>query len=168
MRHRQVDEGFDWVFKAEGVDAQITRLKEWAKMSQAVVPIVRMGVGAEKPDWNLPEGIPTEGIKIDEDIPEGMGETTLQLEWRRVKAFITPGSNMNNLPPVKREQQWVNILEAVQHKEAKLLTAVKDGTLLEMYPQLEALLEPIGITEYNKPTKPKRNARAKKSVKKAS
>ena len=170
MRHRQVDEGFAWVFKAEGVDAQVARLKEWAKMSQSVVPIVRIGVGAEKPEWNLPEGMPTTGIKIQDDIPEGMGETTLQLEWRRIKAFITPGSNMNNLNQVRREQVWCNILEGIHHKEAKILTAVKDGTLLEMYPQLEALLEPIGITEYNKPTKakPKRKARAKKSVKKAS
>jgi hypothetical protein len=163
MRHRQVDEGFDWVFKAEGVDAQITRLKEWAKMSQAVVPIVRIGVGAEKPNWDLPEGMPETGVKIQEDIPEGMGVTTLQLEWRRIKAFITPGSNMNNLPPVRREQQWLNILEGVHHKEAKLLTAVKDGKLLDLYPQLEALLEPLGITEYNKPeTKTKKKVRAKK------
>lgn len=170
MKHRQMDEGFDWVFKAEGVDAQIVRLKEWAKVNQAVVPVVRIGVGAEKPVWDLPEGMPEVGVKIQEDIPEGMGETTIQLEWRRVKAFITPGSNMNNLPPVKREQQWLNILEGVHHKEAKLLTAVKDGKLLEMYPQLEALLEPLGITEYNKPTKakPKRKAGAKKGVKKAS
>lgn len=170
MKHRQMDEGFDWVFKATGVDAQIVRLKEWAKVNQAVVPVVRIGVGAEKPVWDLPEGMPEVGVKIQEDIPEGMGETTIQLEWRRVKAFITPGSNMNNLPPVKREQQWLNILEGVHHKEAKLLTAVKDGKLLEMYPQLEALLEPLGITEYNKPTKakPKKKARAKKGVKKAS
>lgn len=151
-----MDEGFDWVFKVNGTDTQVARLKEWAKINQALVPVVRIGVGAEKPDWNLPEGMPEKGLKIQEDIPEGMGETTLQLEWRRIKAFITPGSNMNNLPPVKREQQWLNILEGIHHKEAKLLTAVKDGKLLELYPQLEALLEPLGITEYNKPKEKKK------------
>ena len=77
---------------------------------------------------------------------------------------------MNNLNQIRREQVWCNILEGIHHTEAKLLTAVKDGTLLDLYPQLEALLEPIGITEYNKTTKakPKRKARAKKGVKKAS
>jgi hypothetical protein len=167
-KFRQADEGFEWVFKAEGVDAQITRLKEWAKTNQALIPIVRMGVGAEKPDWDLPEGTP-EINDIKEDIPGGMGETTLQIEWRRVKQFITPESNMSNLPRVKREQQWLNILEGVHHKEAKILTAVKDGKLLELYPQLETLLKPLGITEYNKTeTKPKRKARDKKNVEKSS
>lgn len=168
MKHRQMDEGFDWVFKAEGVDAQIERLKAWAKTNQALVPVVRIGVGAEKPDWNLPEGMPNIS-KLKEDIPEGMGESTLQLEWRRIIGFITPGSNMNNLPPVKREQQWVNILEGVHYKEAKLLTAVKDGKLLELYPQLESLLEKLGIPEYNKPeVAPKKKTRAKKNVEKNS
>ena len=88
--------------------------------------MVRLGVGAEKVDSQLPEGMP-ETAKIQDDIPAGMGETTLMLEWRRVKQFIDPKSNMSNLPPWKREQQWVNILEAVQHEEAKILTAVKDG-----------------------------------------
>lgn len=168
VKFRQADEGFEWVFKAATVPEQVKRLKEWASTNQSLVPVVRIGVGAEKPNWDLPEGMPAIN-KIKEDIPGGMGVTTIQLEWRRVKAFITPGSNMNNLPPVKREAQWLNILEGVHHKEAKILTAVKDGKLLELYPQLEALLEPLGITEYNKTeAKPKKKARAKKNVEKSS
>lgn len=160
-KFRQIDEGFDYVFKAETTDEQITRLKNWSKTNQALIPIVRIGVGAEKPDWGLPSGEP-ETMKWDEDIPDGMGESTLQLEWRRIKQFFDPSSNMNKLTPWKREQQWVNILEGIHHKEAKVLTAVKDIKLLEVYPQLEKLMKPLGITEYAKPKK----ARAKRKTKK--
>ena len=84
---RQINEGFKWVFEEKKPEGQVQRLKEWGAKNQAIVPIVRMGVGAEKPDWGLPEGLP-ETTKIEEDIPDGMGETTLTLEWRRVKQFI--------------------------------------------------------------------------------
>ena len=155
---RQVDEGFKWVFDADKPEEQVERLKSWASKNQTVVPMVRLGVGAEKVDWQLPEGMP-ETAKILDDIPAGMGETTLMLEWRRVKQFIDPTSNMSNLPPWKREQQWVNILEAVQHEEAKILTAVKDGELLKLYPKLEKCLPILGIEEYNKP--PRKSAKKK-------
>ena len=160
QKFRQIDEGFTWVFKAASAKDKAERLKEWARECQPVVPIVRMGVGAEKPDWNLPEGMPNL-TKLQEDIPEGMGQTTLVLEWRRVIGFITPGSNMNALSPVKREQQWINTLEAIHHKEAKILTAVKDGTLLDLYPELEEVLPLIGITEYNKVVKKRTRKNAK-------
>ncbi len=158
---RQMDEGFDEVFKAKGVDAQVAELKAWAGMNQVVVPLVRMGVGAEKPEWGLPEGMP-EANKVEDDIPDGMGETTIQIEWRRVKQFTDPNSNMKNLPPWKQEMNWLQILEGVHHKEAAILTAVKDGKLLELYPKLEKLLAPLGITEYNKPVKAKKKTKTKK------
>lgn len=160
---RQVDECLKHVFEGDGVQEQIKRLKEWAAKSQLVVPLVRIGVGAEKVDWKLPEGMP-DTVKLDEDIPEGMGETTIALEWRRIKHFITPDSNMNNLPVWKREQQWINMLEGLHHNEAKILTAVKDGSLLTLYPELEALLPDLGISEYNAPAKKKRG-RPKKAKK---
>ena len=159
---RQVNEGFKWVFEASKPDEQVQRLKTWAAKNQSVVPMVRLGVGAEKADWRLPEGMP-ETAKIQVDIPEGMGETTLTLEWRRIKQFIDPASNMNNLPDWKREQQWVNILEAIQVEEAKILTAVKDGELLSIYPKLEKCLPILGIEEYNKP--PRKSAKKKSTAK---
>jgi hypothetical protein len=167
---RQINEGFKWVFEEKKPEGQVQRLKEWGAKNQAIVPIVRMGVGAEKPDWGLPEGLP-ETTKIEEDIPDGMGETTLTLEWRRVKQFIDPNSNMNNLPPWKREQQWVNILEGIISSEAKILTSVKDGTLLTIYPKLEKCLPLLGIEEYNKPrpktVKKKASSKSKKASKKS-
>ena len=96
-------------------------------------------------------------------MPDDMGESTLTLEFRRIKSFTDPTSNMANLPEWKREMNWMSIIEGVHHKEAKLLTAIKDVQLLNMYPKLEAILEELGITEYVKPKK----IRKKKAVKKS-
>ena len=160
MKFRQMDEGFEWVFKAETADEQVTRLKQWAGTNQALVPLVRIGVGAENPDWRLPDGMP-DTVKIDEEMPDGMGSTTIQLEWRRIKQFFDPESNMNNLPDWKREMNWLQILEGVHPEEAKILTSVKDGALLGLYPKLEKLMAPLGITEYNKPKKTRKTRKKK-------
>lgn len=151
-KFRQANEGFDWVFEAKGKDDQIARLKEWASTNQTVVPMVRLGVGADKAEWGLPDGMP-ETTKIDETLPEGMGDTTIQMEWRRIQTFLNPEGNLRNLPVWKQEMNWMQILEGLHHKEAAVLTAVKDGTLLKLYPDLEKLLKGLGITDYNKPVK---------------
>ena len=119
-----------------------------------------MGVGAEKADWGLPEGMP-DVAKIEEDIPDGMGETTIKLEWRRIIQFTDPNANLKNLPPWKQEQNWLSIMEGLHHKEAKLMTAVKDRQLLKLYPKLEAILKDLGIEDYEKP-KGKRKSKSNK------
>ena len=48
---------------------------------------------------------------------------------------------------------------AVQVEEAKILTAIKDGVLLSLYPKLEKCLPILGIEEYNKP--PRKSAKKK-------
>jgi hypothetical protein len=151
-KFRQANEGFDWVFEVKGKDEQIARLKEWASTNQTVVPLVRIGVGAEKVEWGLPEGMP-ETVKLEKDLPEGMGDTTIQMEWRRINTFMNPEGNLRNLPTWKQEMNWLQIIEGLHYKEAAVLTAVKDGTLLKLYPKLEKLLKDLGITEYNKPVK---------------
>ena len=161
-KFRQMNEGFDYVFEGENLGEQVNRLKEWGQSNQTLVPITRIGVGAEKPDWGLPEGMP-ETTKLEEDTPDGLGATSIQMEWRRIKQFTEPQSNMKNLPTWKQEMNWLQILEGIHPTEAKILTAVKDGTLLELYPKLEKLMEPLGITEYNKPKK-KRKPRKKKEA----
>ena len=158
-KFRQVNEALDWVFEAPKKE-QVERLKTIASKNQTIVPFVRWGVGAEKVEWGLPEGMP-ETTKIKDDIPEGMGETTITLEWRRIIQFTDPNANIKNLPAWKQEMNWMSILEGVHHKEAALITAVKDKQLLILYPKLEGILETIGITEYVKPKK-KRAKRAKK------
>ena len=152
QKFRQVNEGLDWVFEARGKKKQIERLKEYAAQNQTIVPLVRLGVGAEQAEWGLPEGMP-ESTKIQDDIPDGMGETTLTLEWRRIKQFTDPTANIKNLPAWKQEMNWMSILEGIHHKEAELITHVNDQQLLKLYPNLEGLLKDLGITEYSKPKK---------------
>ena len=62
-------------------------------------------------------------------------------------------ANIKNLPAWKQEMNWMSILEGMHHKEAELLTHVKDGQLLKLYPKMEPLLKDIGIPEYNKAKK---------------
>ena len=157
VKFRQLDEALDYVFEASKKEEQVERIKEIASKDQTVVPLVRWGVGAEEVDWGLPEGMP-ESTKIEDDIPEGMGETSIRLEFRRIKSFTDPESNIKNLPAWKQEMNWMSILEGLHHKEAKLMTAVKDKELLKLYPKLEGILEMLGITDYVKPKK----TRAKK------
>ena len=157
VKFRQLDEALDYVFEASKKEEQVERIKEIASTDQTVVPLVRWGVGAEEVDWGLPEGMP-ESTKIEDDIPEGMGETSIRLEFRRIKSFTDPESNIKNLPAWKQEMNWMSILEGLHHKEAKLMTAVKDKELLKLYPKLEGILEMLGITDYVKPKK----TRAKK------
>lgn len=153
-KFRQANEGFDWVFEAKSKKEKIERLKEWASTNQTVVPMVRWGVGAEEIDWGLPEGMPNTA-KLDKDLPEGMGDTTIQMEWRRISTFTDPNSNLHNVPQWKKEMNWLQILEGLHHKEATLLTAIKDKALFDLYP-MEPLLKDLGITEYNKPKKKKK------------
>ena len=161
-KFRQVNEAFDWVFEAPKKD-QVGRLKLLAAKNQTIVPFTRWGVGAEDIDWHVPEGMP-EKTKLNEDSPDDMGESTLTLEFRRIKSFTDPTSNMANLPDWKREMNWMSIIEGVHHKEAEFLTAVKDKQLLNMYPKLEAILSDLGITDYVKPKKIRKKA-VKKSAK---
>lgn len=149
-KFRQINEVFEYVLKGTDTADKIARLKECGAGNQLIVPIFRMCVGAEKHDFGMPEGTP-DTVKFDKDIPEGMGQTTLTLEWRRVRQFFTPGSNLKNLPAWKQESNWLQILEGLHMSEAKILTHMKDGTLLQDWPDFEPLLKDLGITEYNKP-----------------
>ena len=157
-KFRQLNEAFDWIFEPRGKKAQVDRIKEVAASNQTVVPFVRWGVGADQPDWGVPEGHP-ERTKIEDDIPDGMGGTTLTLEFRRIKQFTDPNANIKNLPPWKQEMNWMNILEGVHHKEAEFITAVKDQQLISLYPKLEGILSDLGITDYVKPKKKKYKAK---------
>ena len=154
-----MNEALDWVFEAPKKE-QVERMKAVAAGNQTFIPYVRWGLGADKVEWKLPEGMP-ETTKIKDDIPDDMGESTLTIEFRRIKSFTDPTSNMQNLPDWKREMNWMSILEGVHHKEAELITHIKDGELLKLYPKLEAILPDLGIEEYNKPKK-KTRRKAKK------
>ena len=102
-----------------------------------------------------------EAAKIEDDVPDGMGDTTIALEFRRIKQFVDPQANLKNLPAWKQEMNWLSIMEGLHHKEAQLMTAIKDKKLITAYPKLEGILEKLGIEDYVKPKK----TRAKRTKK---
>lgn len=79
--------------------------------------------------FSLPAGTPP--YKQDPS-PIGMSETNLLTELRRLYIF-TP---QRELPPVRRETLFIQLLESVHPLEAALLCAVKDQTLHVLYPNI--------------------------------
>lgn len=77
----------------------------------------------------LPEGVPPH--KTDA-APLGMSPTNLIQEVRRLYIF----TKAKDLYPARREQLFIQLLETVHPSEAALLLAVKDQTLLDLYPGL--------------------------------
>ena len=71
---------------------------------------------------DLPEGKPpyTEHEELRE-----IGANRIPAEWRKMQYFL-PG---NNLPVIKREKLFIDILESVSPEEAELILKMKDKKL---------------------------------------
>jgi len=80
---------------------------------------------------NLPEGEPP--FKKDKDIPYGYSETNLYAEFRRIYIWTR---NDVNLPKVRKEQLFVQLLEGIHWQEAEALCLAKDRNLEKKYPSL--------------------------------
>ena len=73
----------------------------------------------------LPEGEPP---TRETDIPDGMGYTNLITELRRFQIFLR-----EDLPPVKREVLFINMLEGLSATERDILLLIKDQQLKKRY-----------------------------------
>ena len=73
--------------------------------------------------------------KINSTLPEGatpynknaapasdLTETQLRFEFRKFKYFVT-----EEVPQVRRETMWIELLEGIPNKEAEMIDLVKDG-----------------------------------------
>lgn len=69
--------------------------------------------------FSLPEGTPP---YTENDLPDQ--ETRLYQEARRLYLFLE--GNATNVPPLRKEAIFIEILEVVDPEDAKLLIAVKD------------------------------------------
>jgi len=81
-----------------------------------------------KGKWLLPEGTPP---YKEDAAPEGMTPGNLWSETRSFDRFM-----MQNLPDSKREQMFIQLLENIHPTEAKVVIAIKDQSLSEMYPNI--------------------------------
>jgi len=80
-------------------------------------------------EFILPEGSPP--YKAD-DAPEGYTRSSIQHKSKAFAYFIKGGPGQT-LPAFKRERMFIEILEAVHPDEAKIVIAMKDKLLHELY-----------------------------------
>ena len=81
---------------------------------------------------DLPEGEPP--FRKDIDKPIGYSESSLQLELRRFYVWLEPKTN---LPKIKKESLFVNMLEGIHWTEAEALCLAKDRKLQTKYKSLK-------------------------------
>ncbi|WDS60994.1 hypothetical protein SBM1_00122 [Synechococcus phage S-BM1] len=68
------------------------------------------------------------------DAPLGTDHTRLEQEYRGLYRFFRGGQD--NLPALKRESMFVQLLEGLSAEEAELLVLAKDGRINEKYKRL--------------------------------
>ena len=79
----------------------------------------------------LPEG---EVPYTPNDAPVGTDHTRLEQEYRGLYRFVKGGAD--NLPSLKRESMFVQLLEGLSAEEAELVCLVKDKTLSTKYKRI--------------------------------
>lgn len=155
-----LNEKLDYITKGETLEAQVSRAKEVASIDPSFAGLMRMATTSEEKIDGLPEGMP-DTYKPDSTIPDGISDTTIRQEYRRIRNFQAGGSMMN-IPVVKRELSWIQMLEGMHWKEASLMVHIKDQTLLEVYPNLREVLETLGV-KISVPAPKKKATRKKKN-----
>ena len=83
----------------------------------------------------MPEGTPP--FK-ENDAPEGTEHTKLEKEGRILHHFFKGGSN---IPRIRREQMFIQLLEGLHPDEAKVVILAKDGILNKRYKITKACVE---------------------------
>jgi hypothetical protein len=73
--------------------------------------------------WDIPEGTPP---FIQNDVPEGTEHTSLLDEAKKLYLFIKGGSN---IPKVRKETLFIQMLEALHQDDAKVLLTIKEKKL---------------------------------------
>ena len=88
--------------------------------THAAVPRVCQWYFDSKINSTLPEGA-TPYNKNDAPASD-LTETQLRFEFRKFKYFVT-----EEVPQVRRETMWIELLEGIPSKEAEMIDLVKDG-----------------------------------------
>jgi len=157
-----LNEKLDWIAQGATLDEQVDRTKQVAKIDTTFAPLMRMAVLEAEKLHGLPTGMP-DTYKPDTNIPDGIANTDVRAEFRRIKNYQTGGS-MEKIPEHKRETLWVQMLEGMHWKEANIMVHIKDQTLLQIYPNMREVLTQLGakitlpeVTETKKKKKPKKS-----------
>ena len=156
-----LNEKLDWIAQGATLDEQVDRTKQVAKIDTTFAPLMRMAVLDVEKLHGLPIGMP-DTYKPDTNIPDGIANTDVRAEFRRIKNFQENGT-MTKIPGHKGETLWVQMLEGMHWKEANVMVHIKDQTMLQIYPNMREVLTQLGakitlpeVTETKKKKKPKK------------
>ena len=120
-----VNEILDYVSSQKSKIAKVEALKEYR--NDALVSILI---------WNfdptaisvLPEGhVPYK----ENEVPIGTDHTSLRREWKNLYHFVKGGND--RLSAIRRETMFIQLLEGLHPKEAKIICLVKDKNLESEY-----------------------------------
>ena len=100
----------------------------------AMEEYLRMGFDASV-EFILPAGEPP--YRTDPHAPIGYGLTDLKQELRRMRLFMKHTANPG-VSPSRLESLWVQVLEGLHYKEAKLLSAIKDRNVTSFFHNIDA------------------------------
>lgn len=117
------------------VEKAKTKQEKVALLKQYEVPVLR---GILKinfhPDvsMDLPEGEPP--FRKEADKPAGLQETRLINEYRRFYIWLDPNQQ---LPKIKKEKLFIEMLEGLHISEAEVICLAKDKKLQKKYKSLK-------------------------------
>jgi len=134
----QLNEKFDHILAGKTLQERAERAQEIASKDVTFAPLMAMASIKSEKIVGLPEGVP-DTYTPETDVPDGVADTTARQEFRRIRNFL-PYGTMKNLKAHDREQSWLNLLMGLHHKEAKILTMIKEQTLFVEYPELRNVL----------------------------
>jgi len=118
-----ISEVLDLVKKAKGKEEKVSLLKKHESLG--LKTMLRLNFD-KTVQLVLPEGVP-ENVKLRKDIPNGMGETTLEHSVKKFGVFVK--GNYPTLRQYKKESMFMLLLEALCTSEATLLIEAKDRKL---------------------------------------
>jgi hypothetical protein len=145
-KFKYINEALDWATEVKNVDELRERVRAVSLGNSIFMRFLAWGVGYEQGPYNLPDGkTPTK----DEGLPSGMSDTTITMEFRRILTLL-PNGSAANVAQWRREEIWMQISQGVHPDEQVLLDAVKDKTILDIYPTLAEVLDSF-LTGWKKP-----------------
>lgn len=124
-RRREIWEVLDNVSKAETKTDQVATLRKYD-----TIPLRQILQMAYDPNlqWLLPRSAPPFTSSDDYNHP-----TTFHREYKRMGRFFK-GMGFDDLANVKRESQFIQILEGIHPKDAEILVALLDNSFTTKYP----------------------------------
>lgn len=124
-----LSEILDMVEKAKTKEEKVSILKKYEMPVLRAVMRINFDPNVK---MDLPEGDPP--YKKVTDRPVGETETRLEMEYRRFYIWLDPKTN---LPKVKKETLFVEMLEGLHHTEAELIILAKDRKLSKKWKSLK-------------------------------